>query len=110
MSTSALDIEIGQDRARPSGDQYQTFQLDLPRFRGEVSVWDQGSGFGGNVSSFCCFLGPSFGSAESIFSSRPARTWSRRAQGRSRSAVAPTSPPIATSPGRTLPAPSTAAG
>ena len=42
--------------------------MDLPRFRGEVSVWDQVSGFGGNVSSFSCFLGPSFGSAESIFS------------------------------------------
>ena len=48
-------------------------RLDLPRFRGEVSVWDQGSGFGGNVSSLSCFLGPSFGSAGSIFSSRPAR-------------------------------------
>jgi len=43
-------------------------EVDLPRFRGEVSIWDQGSGFGGNVSSFYCFLGPSFGSAENIFS------------------------------------------
>ena len=79
---------------RASANKFEKAPMDLPRFRGEVSVWDQGSGFGGNVSSFSCFLGPSFGSAESIFSSRPARTWSRRAQGRSRLAVAPTWPAI----------------
>ena len=43
--------------------------LDLPRFRGEVRSWDQGTWFDCIVSSS---LGQSFGSAESIFSSRPA--------------------------------------
>jgi hypothetical protein len=48
--------------------------LDLPRFRGEVRSWDQGSWFDCIVSSS---LGQSFGSAESIFSSRPARCQGR---------------------------------
>ena len=43
-------------------------KLDLPRFRGEVRSWDQGTWFDCIVSSS---LGQSFGSAESIFSSWP---------------------------------------
>ena len=74
-NTDLID-RIRHDACTNNGksDSKITLSPDLPRFRGEVSVWDQGSGFGGNVSSFSCFLGPSFGSAESIFSSRPART------------------------------------
>jgi hypothetical protein len=55
--------------------------LDLPRFRGEVRSWDQGTSFDCIVSSS---LGQSFGSAESIFSSRPARCQGRRVERLSR--------------------------
>src|SRR5271169_1464415 len=57
--------------------------LDLPRFRGEVRSWDQGTWFDCIVSSS---LGQSFGSAESIFSSRPARCQGRRVERLSRTA------------------------
>jgi hypothetical protein len=57
--------------------------LDLPRFRGEVRSWDQGTWFDCIVSSS---LGRSFGSAESIFSSRPARCQGRRVERLSRTA------------------------
>src|SRR5271169_4016450 len=51
--------------------------MGLPRFRGEVRSWDQGTWFDCIVSSS---LGQSFGSSESIFSSRPARFQGRRVE------------------------------
>ena len=57
--------------------------LGLPRFRGEVRSWDQGIWLDGIVSSS---LGRSFGSAESIFSSRPAPCQGRRVERPSRTA------------------------
>jgi hypothetical protein len=58
-------------------------ELDLSRFRGEVRSWDQGTWFDCIVSSS---VGRSFGSAESIFSSRPARCQGRRVERLSRTA------------------------
>src|SRR5439155_9229498 len=63
--------------------------LDLPRFRGQLRSWDQATP--SDVipllpSCFFFLLVPSFCSApaEPIFSSRPALSIRRRAQGRSR--------------------------
>src|SRR5690349_9873665 len=53
---------------------------------------------------------PSFGSIETILPSRPARPKRRRAQGRSRTAVALSAPHAHKLPGRALTAPSTGAG
>jgi hypothetical protein len=60
--------------------------LDLPRFGGRLRFWIHGIWFDGILSSFS---GPSFGSAESIFPSRPARSRGCRVERQSRTAVLP---------------------
>jgi hypothetical protein len=66
--------------------------MDLPRFGGQVRIWDQSVRSGGILSScFQSFFSSAPGGA--ILSSRPARGCGRRAQRRSR--PAPSSGPPA---------------
>ena len=69
------------------------------RFRGEVRSWDQDIEFDGILSSS---LGRSFGSAESIFSSRPARSRGCRVECLSRTADTLAVRLAVTFPGRAL--------
>src|ERR1022692_4166620 len=81
-------------------------KLDLPRFRGEMRSWDQGIWVDGILSSS---LGRSFGSAESIFSSRPAGFQGCRVERLSRMAGGLSVQPAVTFPGRSLTGASTTA-
>ena len=75
--------------------------MDLPRFGGRVRSWVYSMGSGGDLSS-CFQLFLCSAPTECVPPSRSARFGGRRAQGRSRSAVAPGLTHVPTCAGRAL--------